>query len=224
VGAGQSNSTNSGEEQLKVASGRVSSFSGSAWQPADDPQPGVNDGTKGGSYWPAFGDALSEKYGVTIGVASTGRSGSSINEWQPDGEMFRWTMARIRQLGPRGFRAVLWHQGEADVGMSVEEYGQKLTRLIEASRREAGWEFPWFVAQVSYQNPGKPSSPSTREAQKKLWEKGIALEGPDTDTLTGEHRDQNGQGIHFSAKGLRAHGRMWADKVGVYLEKALSER
>jgi hypothetical protein len=29
----------------------------------------------------------------------------------------------------------------------------------------------------------------------------------------------SGKGIHFSAKGLRAHGRLWADKVGVWLDK-----
>jgi eukaryotic-like serine/threonine-protein kinase len=76
---------------------------------------------------------------------------------------------------------------------------------------------------VSYHNPRDASSPSTREAQKKLWDEGVALEGPDTDTLTGDHRDLGGMGIHFSPKGLRAHGRLWAEKVGVYLDKQLKD-
>lgn len=221
VGAGQSNSTNSGEQRITQTSGMVSSFSGSDWRLADDPQPGTHDRSGGGSFWPAFGDALYEKYRVPIGVAVTGHGGTSVKQWQPGGELFQWMMGRIHQLGPRGFRALLWHQGETDVGMPPEEYAALLKNVILASKREAGWEFPWFVAQVSYHNPQRPSFPTTRAAQKQLWETGVAMEGPDTDTLGGDHRDMNGLGIHFSPKGLRAHGKMWAEKVSVYLDKML---
>lgn len=65
--------------------------------------------------------------------------------------------------------------------------------------------------------------PNPRAAQKKLWETGVALEGPDTDTLTGDNRDEGGKGIHFSPKGLRAHGKLWAEKVTVYLDKELAK-
>jgi hypothetical protein len=126
------------------------------------------------------------------------------------------------QLGRHGFRAVLWHQGESDVDMPSDDYARHLTAIIRESKKEAGWDVPWFVAQVSYQNPSKRSFDTTRVAQKKLWDAGVALEGPDTDTLTADNRDNNGQGIHFSAKGQRAHGRLWADKVGVYLDKVLA--
>ena len=222
--AGQSNSTNSGGEgKLDPESGMVATFSGSDWRIANDPQPGVHDQGTGGSPWPAFGDAMNAKFKVPIGIASTGHGGSSTNQWQPGSEFFNWMMTRARQLGPQGFRAVLWHQGESDVGMTSDEYAAKLTAIIEASKREAGWEFPWVVAQVSYHSPAAPSHASTREAQKWLWEQGVALEGPDTDTLGGDHRDGGGQGIHFSPKGLKAHGRMWAEKVGAYLERVIAK-
>ena len=39
-----------------------------------------------------------------------------------------------------------------------------------------------------------PSSPSLRAGQKQLWDSGLALQGPDTDTLRGDNRN----GIHFS--------------------------
>jgi hypothetical protein len=223
VGAGQSNSTNCSDERIKQTSGLVSTFSGSDWRLADDPQPGVHDDTKGGSYWPAFGDEMVARYQVPIGIASTGHSGTSINQWQPGGELFRWTTGRMNQLGREGFRGVLWHQGESDVGMPPEEYAHKLTALVQDSRSTAGWAVPWFVAQVSYHNPGQTSFPNPRAGQKKLWETGIAFEGPDTDTLTGDNRDQGGKGIHFSPKGQRAHGKMWADKVAVYLDRELGK-
>jgi hypothetical protein len=223
VVAGQSNSTNCGEERQRQASGHVATFDGKRWRLGDDPQPGVHDGTAGGSPWPAFGDALYEKYHVPVGIASTGHSGSGVSEWQPGGALFQHLMARIRQLGPRGFRAVLWHQGETDIDMPSEEYFQRLKTIIETSQKEASWKFPWFVAQASYQNPEHPSYDKPRNAQKKLWQEGIAQEGPDTDKLTGDNRDMGGKGIHFSGKGLRAHGKLWAEKVATYLDKVLGE-
>ena len=222
VGAGQSNSTNSGEFKTKQSSGMVASFSGEHWQIADDPQPGVADKSRGGSYYPAFGDALYEKYGVPIGIAATGFGGTSVNAWQPkDDGLFAWMMTRIDQLGSHGFRAVLWHQGESDVGMSSEEYYDKLKRVIETSRSGAGWDVSWFVAQVSYLNPNRPSTDTTRTAQAKLWADGIALEGPNTDTLRGDHRDHGGAGVHFSRKGLKAHGLLWAEKVQPFIDRML---
>lgn len=223
ISAGQSNSTNSGEDRTTQTSGMVSSFGGNHWQLADDPQPGAQDKTTKGSPWPTFGDTMHARFRVPIGIAVTGRGGTSVYAWKPGGELYNWMMMRVLQLGPRGFRAVLWHQGEADVGGRSEEYGQQLTAMVRASTAAAGWQFPWFVAQVSYLNPERPSSESTRSAQKKLWIRGIALEGPDTDTLTGGYRDHDGKGIHLNRKGLVAHGNMWADKVGDYLYKVLAQ-
>lgn len=223
VTAGQSNSTNSGQFRTKQTSGMVSSFSGTDWRLADDPQPGPHDGSQGGSPWPAFGDAMFSIYKVPIGIAVTGHGGTSVNQWQPGGELHNWMMARIWQLGPGGFRAVLWHQGESDANMAPEEYFEKMARVVGASTRLAGWEFPWFVAQASYHSPANPSWPKVRAAQKMLWDRGVALAGPDTDTLTGDNRDYGGKGIHFSPKGLAAHGKMWADCVRAWLDKALKE-
>ncbi len=223
VGAGQSNSTNSGQFKTQQTTGKVSSFSGTDWQLADDPQPGVADRSQGGSFWPAFGDAMVRQFDVPIGVATTGYGGTSVNQWQPDGDLFRsWMMERIHQLGPQGFRAVLWHQGEADVNMPAVEYQAKLKNTILASTKHAGWEFPWFVAQATYHNAEKPRFESIRTAQKNLCDNGIAILGPDTDTLTGDHRDFEGKGIHFSPKGLKAHGQMWAEKVIPYVESELA--
>lgn len=219
--AGQSNSTNSGPEPQKVASGQVATFDGTGWRLADDPQPGVHDRSGGGSPWPAFGDALGARLQVPIGVASTGHGGTSVLQWEPAGELFGWMLTRLTQLGPGGLRAVLWHQGESDVGMASEAYHDRLLEVIRASTERAGWEFPWFVAQVSYLNPSKPTTASTRDAQARLWAEGAALEGPDTDLLGGQNRDQGGQGIHFSAQGLKAHGEAWAQKVGTWLDGLL---
>ena len=143
-------------------------------------------------------------------------------QWQSTGELFDGIMKRINALGPHGFRALLWHQGESDVDqaaankISADDYRGKLETIIKTSKSQAGWDFPWFVAEVSY-HPGSPSNPDFRAAQKSLWDHGIALQGPDTDSLGEEYR----AGVHFNEKGLAAHGKLWADAVGIYLDKVL---
>ena len=79
--------------------------------------------------------------------------------------------------------------------------------------------FSWMVALVSYHTPADRSSPEIRGAQASLWSDGLALEGPDTDTLTGENRQNGGTGVHMSSKGLQAHGEMWAEKVGLWISR-----
>ncbi len=220
VAAGQSNSTNCGEEKLRQSSGMVATFSGHNWRLANDPQPGIHDGSGGGSPWPAFGDALYARFRVPIGIASTGHAGSSVRQWQPDGDLFRWATQRMKQLDRQGFRAVLWHQGEADAAMNTDAYARDLTEVIQASRQVVGWHAPWFVAQVSYHSPANPLHPTVRAGQKKVCDSGTAFLGPDTDTLVGDNRDNGGRGIHFSGKGLQAHGNAWAEKVGTFIDTA----
>jgi hypothetical protein len=221
LGAGQSNSTNWAEVRTEPASGMVSSFDGSCWRPAYDPQPGPHDASLRGSFWPSFGDAMYQRYGVPIGVATTGHGGTNVDQWQPDEELHNWMMTRIYELGPYGFRALLWHQGEADADTPSDEYYEKLKRTILASKVAAGWDFPWFVARASYHNPDHPSWPGPRAGQQRIWEEGLALPGPDTDTLGGEYRDLGGKGAHFNAKGLKVHGELWAERVGAYLDQVL---
>jgi hypothetical protein len=220
--AGQSNSTNCGEARRQPRSGKVSTFDGRTWRAAEDPQPGCHDKSQGGSPWPAFGDALVERLGVPVGIASTGHGGTSVLRWERDGELFAWTLARIHALGPHGCRALLWHQGESDVGMRPGEYHDRMVDLIRATRDAAGWDLPWFVARATYHNASRPRSDALRGAQERLWREGEALEGPDTDALTGEHRDLGGHGIHFSATGLDAHGQLWALQVLRWLEPLLA--
>jgi hypothetical protein len=253
VVAGQSNSANYGEKRQKTLSGRVAAFDGTRWQLADDPQPGA--GGSRGSFMPAFGDALAERLGVPIGIVAMGIGSTSVREWlpagtrlnrlpprtgnvvtvgpgqwEPAGKIFNRFTERMKQFGPHGFRAVLWHQGESDANQADPGrtlpgslYREYLEKLIRDSRREIGWDVPWFVAQVSYHNPRDASSSDIRAAQKALWDSSTALEGPDTDTLTGAMRDKNGTGVHLSAEGLRAHGHLWAEKVGPWLERQLGK-
>jgi hypothetical protein len=248
VVAGQSNAANHGEEKQATKTGRVATFDGKSWRLANDPQPGASGGR--GSFLPPFGDAMAERLGVPVGFVACGIGATSVREWLPRGATFPnpptienrvakrkdglWEsrgaafdmfVERMQQFGPRGFRAVLWHQGESDANqrdptrtLPGSLYREYLEQLIRESRRAIGWDAPWFVAQVSYHVPGDESSPDIRAAQASLWNDGIALEGPDSDALKGELREAGGKGVHFSGAGLRAHAAAWVEKVAPWVE------
>jgi Carbohydrate esterase, sialic acid-specific acetylesterase len=246
--AGQSNSANHGEEKQTTKTRRVASFDGNLWRIADDPQPGASG--RGGSFIPAFADAVVEKENVPVGIIACGIGATSVREWLPRGATFpnpptlvsrveqlpdgQWAsngaaydtfIAKLKSAGPNGFRAVLWHQGESDANqkdpsrtLSGKLYRESLEKIIQNSRREIGFEAPWFVAQVSYHAPGDEGSDDIRAAQASLWKDGIALEGPDSDALKGKLRERDGKGVHFSGAGLREHGASWAAKVLPWLD------
>ena len=46
------------------------------------------------------------------------------------------------------------------------------------------------------------------KAQKALWDKGVALRGPDTNDLVGSP-DYRHDGIHFGPRGLLVHAERW---------------
>lgn len=249
--AGQSNSANHGEERQKPRSGRVAVQDGKAWRLADDPQPGASGG--GGSFVPPLGDALVEACDVPVGFICCGIGATSVREWMPEGTVFvqpptlrgrvrelpdgrfasdgrAFTMLceRMKSVGPRGFRAVLWHQGESDANQANAActlpgatYRQLLGALIDGSATEIGWRPPWCVAQASYHGPQDPGSPDIRAAQARTWSEGVAIEGPDSDSLGGDSRDGGGKGVHFSGPGLRRHAELWAGKIVPWLRTQL---
>lgn len=249
VVAGQSNSANHGEEKQSPKSGRVAAFDGRVWRIADDPQPGASG--HGGSFMPPLGDEIVRRFEVPVGFIACGIGATSVREWLPGGTTFphpptllgrvekradgQWSsrgdafamlVARMKQAGPQGFRAVLWHQGESDANQKDPArtlpghlYRAYLEKLIGDSRREIGWAAPWFVARVSYHVPGDEASPDIRAAQASLWKDGIALEGPDSDALTGDFRERGGKGVHFSGKGLREHAARWSERVIPWIER-----
>ena len=180
VVAGQSNSANHGAEKQSPKTGLVTAFDGKHWRLAVDPQAGASGGS--GSFLPPFGDAIVERFKVPVGLVACGIGATSVREWLPEGATFpnpptimdrvrqlpngEWESkgqafamftARMKQLGPRGFRAVLWHQGESDANQKDPSRTlpgrlcrQCLAQLILESRRVGGWVAPWFVARASY--------------------------------------------------------------------------
>ena len=249
VVAGQSNSANHGEERQRVQSGKVVTFDGSKWQLANDPQPGASGDMGsfmpplGDALVARFGVPIGFVAGG-IGASSVREwlpAGSTFpnpptiesrvrrlpdGSWESNGEAYKMFISRMSDLGKNGFRAVLWHQGESDANQADASrtlagnlYQKYLKQLIQQSRKDIGWNAPWFVALASYHIPGDEGSDDIRKAQAALWKDRTALQGPDSDAVKGSFRDSGGKGVHFSGPGLREHAARWFEKIAPWLAK-----
>lgn len=148
ITCGQSNSANYGQPPQKPVDDRISSmnFQTGQWARSNDPQPGASGG--GGSPWPLLGDILARKYDVPVGFICLGIGSTEVSAWTPGAMGFGRLGKALKQVGPHGCRAVLWHQGESDsiAGTSADDYAKRLGAAITRTREIAGWELPWGVA------------------------------------------------------------------------------
>lgn len=214
--AGQSNSANQGDPVGTPSSDRVSardSASENSWVLGADPMP-IAEGT-GGSPWPRLGDLLVAEENVPIGFVSLGRNNSRVIDWNVGTANYgNLLKPAVRSFPQNGFKGFLWHQGEADFSTTAETYRNTLGGIINASRGSsegANWNFPWYVAEASFQ----PSSQLNAEERVTAGQRKVAFSlgnvflGSDTNDFHLEGRSWDG--VHFNAAGLQEHARQWAE-------------
>lgn len=213
--AGQSNSANFGIPAQTPADERVSALTLGlkGWQLAADPQP--NAGGTMGSPWPDFGSTFASSTGIPVGVVAVGISRTEVSQWQPGGPQYAGLKAAMKRLGPHGFRAVLWHQGETDAAgcTSTDSYARLLQNIVTTSRTDAGFAVPWGIATASNLTINtQPCMDAVRAGQAQVVRTTArTFVGPDTDAYRG-----NGwtwDGTHFNDTGLLKHGQGWAAAV-----------
>lgn|GEM_PF-951906 len=234
VVAGQSNSTNCGSTRTRATSEMVISTDGNNWQKGDDPQIGANDASlcQGGSSWPSAGDELVRSLGVPVAFASTGYSGTSVEQWLPNASrgLYQFTLRRMQQLqNSSGFRAVLWHQGETDVYEETpgQTYANRLSQIIRQSQTDMNRVVPWVVAQAAWcrQIPdyNKPQFEGpilqAQSSMTRLFP--FVFAGPNTDLLADGYRGTN---CHFNEQGAIESGRAWARSIADFVQRSGQQR
>lgn len=207
VVAGQSNAAGSSGELHMPATPwmRSARLSGDqlAWGNGADPQVlGA-----AGSVWPIVGDRLGTRLHLPIGVINVAEGGTGIHEWQPGKLHFQRLVAALKAAGPGHVRAVLWQQGENDLGMAENDYTQLLTTLIRSVRAEV--DVPWLIALSS---PGDvPGDAPLRAAQLRVCHEGLALPGPDLHDLNAGYRELDM--IHLNAAGTQVAATRWTEAI-----------
>ena len=201
---------------------------------ANDPvaRKNANNGT---TPWPTFANELAEKLDVPVGIVSVGIAATAIGAWANENHpAYQYVVSALQYFGVDGVRAILFHQGEANIlqKTSKESYKSTMESAIQKIRTAAGWDVPWVIANVGFypQSDGTPMEesllygPGIREAQQEICAQDPdCYLGPDTDTLVGTiegtdkfYRKNNGTDVHLSYDGVQIHGQMWTDSVMNY--------
>ena len=248
---GQSHSNNWNDSLKTIAdpAGRVTALDlhSGDWRIAHDPQP-FNDSLapmdaaaywrkialhmvlsqtsySGGSIWPPAMNLLQPAIGVPIGMINVGMSGAPIQAWLPQNYAFE----RLRQAAAAAghFRAVLWQQGEANVGLKTgtDEY-LALFRAVRRTLAETigSRRYDWIVAKSTH-FPSTYDDPAAEAAIRDAVdimarEDDDIVAGPDTDLLRGPHRAPSGTSGHLSGRGQDAAGALWFGTLLTHLNSS----
>jgi hypothetical protein len=181
-----------------------------------------------GSLWPPFADAMIETTRVPVGLVNVGVGATEIRHWKPGGQLFANLCDAVALAGD--YRAVLWQQGESDVmlGTPTDVYAAALVELRTALVEGTGLDRPWLPAKSTHHpSDNGTSAGGAREEQEeviraavdRVCEQSGFFAGPDTDLLRGpDYRAGWFRGSHFTAKGQRSAGLMWATRVNHLLQ------
>ncbi|QJW88868.1 DUF11 domain-containing protein [Spirosoma taeanense] len=162
--------------------------------------------------WGRLGDRLVRRLNVPVLFLGAAQAGTSSDQWRQSaagatdasGQPFpyrRLSVAFRHYVARTGARAVLWHQGEGDVGSSGTQYFNNIQYVIQKTRQQLEFDqLPWLVSRVTY-TQGQ-TNPGVIAAQNRLIaEVNDVFAGPSTDDLTGPDNrlDDN---VHFGGNGL----------------------
>ncbi|WP_050635605.1 sialate O-acetylesterase [Candidatus Stoquefichus sp. SB1] len=145
-----------------------------------------------------------------IGLIPCAEGGSSIDEWNKEGALFRHAVSEAKfAMENSELIAILWHQGESD-GRSekYKNYYQKLNVLVNSFRKELGTlEIPFIVGGLGDYLGKSGFGKSCVEydlINKELHE--YAENNKNCYFVTGEKLYSNPDGIHINAESQRRFG------------------
>ncbi|WP_099221412.1 sialate O-acetylesterase [Listeria costaricensis] len=145
-----------------------------------------------------------------IGLIPCAEGGSSIDEWQVDGALFRHAVSEAKfAMENSELIAILWHQGESDSHSGLyKNYYQKLHTIVNSFRKELGvFEVPFIVGGLG-DYLGKAAF-GLSCVEHELVNQELLRYAEDNDNcyfVTGEELYSNPDGIHINAESQRRFG------------------
>lgn len=159
----------------------------------------------------SFADAWCNKFPEdNIGLIPCAEGGSTIDEWHPDGLLFRHAISQAKfAMENSKLTGLLWHQGESDSmkGHSADYY-EKLALVLEAFRKALNaptipliiGELPDFLGQTGF-GAGCTEYQAVNQALQKY-----AFEQDNCYFVTAAELTANPDGIHIDALSQRRFG------------------
>jgi hypothetical protein len=215
---GQSNMAGRGvvEARDKIPIPRVFSLNKEmAWVPAVDPVHFDKPQIAGVGLARSFAKVMSSgDPTVSIGLVPAAVGGSSLDEWKPEGELYKEAIRRAKFAMRSGkLRGILWHQGEADSARqeTAATYDERFGRMIQALRADLNTpEVPVVVGELGEFLYTRPNTPEgfTRTVNDQLAL--IPLRLPHCAFVSSAGLTSNPDHLHFDARSQREFGRRYA--------------
>ena len=145
-----------------------------------------------------------------IGLIPCAEGGSSIDEWNVEGALFRHAISEAKfALESSELIAVLWHQGESDsYNGKYKDYYQKLSVLVDSFRKELDiLEVPFIIGGLG-DYLGKSAFGRSCVEYKLVNQELLRYAENNSNCyfVTGEKLHSNLDGIHINAESQRRFG------------------
>lgn len=88
----------------------------------------------------SFAECYAKKYDVDVGLIGCADGGTSLDQWAPDGVLYRNAIFQAKlAMESSTLAGILWHQGEADCFEGLHTtYEYRLAKFIESLRKDIG--------------------------------------------------------------------------------------
>lgn len=145
-----------------------------------------------------------------IGLIPCAEGGSSIDEWNVEGDLYRHAVSEARfAMENSELEAILWHQGESDSHSGqYKDYYQKLDEIVSSFRKELGVKEVPFILGGLGDYLGK-SAFGMSCVEYELVNRELLRYAENNDNcyfVTGEKLYSNPDGIHINAESQRRFG------------------
>ena len=165
---------------------------------------------------------------ILLVPAAVGGTGFANGHWNPGDDLFEGAVRRTRAAlaaAPNAcLAAILWHQGEADVGaLSGPDYAARLARTVAAFRARIGGAHQVPFVTGGFEPDWVTSSPARLailEALAHLADTVAATINVSADGLAGNAGDR----IHFDAASQRILGRRYFEALRTLVPPPHAER
>lgn len=166
--------------------------------------------------WGMLGEQLVRRLNVPVLILGAAQPGTNSEQWRKTADgtgessglpYRRLGSALLHYAARTGLRAVLWHQGEGDLGRGADQYFNNVQYIINKSRQQLNHSsLAWVISRVTYTFGQTDNNIIT--AQNRLISLiPNAFAGPNTDVLTGtENRFDD---VHFGGVGLTRLTDLW---------------
>lgn len=149
-------------------------------------------------------------------MISVGVGGSALNSWLPFQKNYLRLQSAIKTVHHTGIRAILWHQGESDsiAGTLAHHYVEMLRLIATQLQQNITFPIKWVIAKAAFHTQPSPAAiAEVIKGQELVVDNQNFFQGPSTEDLRGPEWRNAADLVHFNEKGLREHGKRWAERL-----------